>query len=180
MKRKVEKSTNISIVCLDYFYAVNVAKILAEQLDMYFLDTFELFKFDIAPNSLSEYIKIYGMKNFRKDQSGNVKYCSSFENTIMTFESGVVDNNINIKNIDKKGLLIFLNLSNTKIKNNLEKQNYTDKTEKKLLFPTEIQMMRRKERIKKYADITLNCTNFGQIKCSAEILRKIKEYYGVN
>ena len=49
--------SNIAVVCLDYKLALDVAKILAEELDMYFLDIQGLYEFDIKPRTISETIK---------------------------------------------------------------------------------------------------------------------------
>ena len=100
--------SNIAVVCLDYKIALEVAKILAGELDMYFLDIQGLYDFDIKPRTIAETIREYGIEYYRKEISGSIKYASSFENSIMTIESGAVEDVSNIEELRKHCLLIYI------------------------------------------------------------------------
>ncbi len=60
---------NLMVVCYDYGLARRVSRSLAEFLDMRFFDMFDMFRFDNAPNSLTDIIKNggteYALKKMR-------------------------------------------------------------------------------------------------------------------
>ncbi len=51
---------NILIVCYNYALSRRVASVVAERLDMRSFDMYEMFKFNNAPNTLEEILKING------------------------------------------------------------------------------------------------------------------------
>ena len=98
--------SNIAVVCLDYKIALEVAKILADELDMYFLDIQGLYDFDIKPRTIAEtmaiaiakYTKIpYEKKTFPNQPKLSAKGKGVLI-ILLAFENLMVSTNSSIKN----------------------------------------------------------------------------------
>lgn len=172
---------NIAIVSFKSGQAYNVAKVLAGQLDMSFLDTVELFEFDNAPRTQSDMIREFGLRLYKKEIRSTVKYASFFENTVINVDISALYSN-NILDIVKNNcLLIYLNNGTKRVYNFLKKQNYQTKELKKLYKLSLDQVEKRNRQIKDRADITLNVSaaHDHDLKIASEVIRHIKEFYGI-
>ena len=108
---------NIAIIGIDRQQAYETAKLLASELEMHFLDTIELFEFDNVPRTLSDMIKEYGLRYFRKKEKGTLKYASEFNQTVINCESGMAMKKKNFESLRQNCLSIISNITNT-IKSN--------------------------------------------------------------
>ncbi len=172
---------NIAIVSFKSGQAYNVAKVLAGQLDMSFLDTVELFEFDNAPRTQSDMIREFGLRLYKKKIRSTVKYASFFENTVINVDISALYSN-NILDIVKNNcLLIYLNNGTKRVYNFLNKQNYQTKELKKLYKLSLDQVEKRNRQIKDQADITINISSSREhdLKIASEVIRHIKEFYGI-
>ncbi len=170
--------SNIAVVCLDYKLALDVAKILAEELDMYFLDIQGLYEFDIKPRTISETIKKYGMDYYRKEISGSIKYASTFENAIMSIESGAVDIS-NVGKLRKHCLLIYIRTFPSWVENKDFKDDYKSAEEKKLYKVSGVDIITRDKFLCKHFDITVYGDDNDTKSFANNAIDKIKQYYGV-
>lgn len=171
---------NIAIIGFKREQAYEVAKLLAEQFDMSLLDTVELFEFDNAPRTQSSMIEEFGMRVYRKKFRSTVKYSSFFENTVINVDPSVAYSNGIFEILKKNCLLIYLNNGTKRIYNYLNKQQYKTKQLKQLYKLSLADVEKRAKRMHDNADITIYATGASEFKISSEIIRHIKEFYGVN
>ena len=78
-----ERDLNIVLVSMNVDLAQKMARALAEQFEMYYLDSMELYRFDIQPYTLTYVLKKYGIEYFREKQMDTMKYVASFSNTVI-------------------------------------------------------------------------------------------------
>lgn len=173
---------NIAIVSFKSGQAYNVAKVLAGQLDMSFLDTVELFEFDNAPRTQSDMVREFGISIYKKKIRSTVKYASFFENTVINVDISALYST-NILDIVKRNcLIIYLNNGTKRVYNFLKKQQYKTKELKKLYKLSLEQVEKRNRQIREKADITINVSSAHDhdLKIASDVIRHIKEFYGVH
>ena len=169
--------SNIVIVSLNREISRQVGEILAEELEMHFLDTIELFEFDNIPRSLSDILKENGEKYFREKEKSLTGYASGFENTVINIESGCCLVAKNIKKLKENCLVIYLHFPPNTIKKYLDKKNYETEELKKFYNITLKKIERRAEILSDKADIRISASNKSFLKLSSEVLRAINAYY---
>lgn len=179
MKKTGNSISNITFVGLNPEYTNQVASLVAEQLEMYFLDTLALFEFDISPVTLTEYLQMHGIGYYRDEEKGFVKYVCTFNNTVLTFQSGVLVSPTKMNCITKNGLVIYIHQEMNRIRKYQQAKNYQSPELKKLFFLKDSEISKRSDRAKKYSDIMVNGSKIGVFKCSSEVIRQIKKYYGL-
>ncbi len=180
MDKRQNKDINIAIVGLDYDFVLEVSKILASQLGLYFLDTIGLYEFDISPNTLEEVLINYGEPYFREKQKSTVKYVSSFNNTVMSFESGVVLDPENLDCIDKYGLIVYIHQDEKSLVNEFIRCEYKSQTLDKFFHISKQDIAKRDAILQQRSEIIVDATNYETIRCAGDIIKGIKKYYGVN
>ena len=168
---------NIVIIGANLPFVKEVSKTLADQLEMYYLDVHGLFEFDISPDTFADVLKRGGVKYFRNQQRGSVKYASSFENTVIAVELGVAESLDNIKILDKRGLLILLDSGFKATKSELKKLSFNSKKERKLFVVSRREFSRRVKNVKSQVDICIATDKFDVQTTIDEIKNKILEYY---
>lgn len=171
---------NIAIVGLNRKQSYEIAKLLAEELDMHFFDCLELFEFDNIPRSFPTMLKAYGEKYYRKKEKGMLKYVAGFCETVIHLESGMAELKTNIKAVKENCLLIYLHVPASKVKCKLDREKYDTKEEKKFFNIPPARIDERIENLKKGADIVILASSGSALKLTSEILRQIKAYYQVN
>ena len=179
MIKKCKCKSNIAIIGLNPEYTNEVASLVAEQLDMYFLDTLKLFEYDYAPYSLSELISENNIRWVRQKLVRTIKYACTLDNTIITFESGILNNKQKMSIIDKGCLIIYLHQEERKINKYQENVKYQTNELKRFCKIKESNIKKYISTAKEYSDITINASKFSTFKCMGEVLRAIKKYYGV-
>ena len=73
---------NILIISLDDKFAKNVAKLLADTLDMFVADTREMIEYDLSDSKTV--LKTCGLEYLKKREKKVVAKCSCYENTVLT------------------------------------------------------------------------------------------------
>lgn len=168
---------NIVIIGANLPFVNAVAKQLADQLEMFYLDLQGLFEFDISPETFSDLLKQGGEKYFRSRQRGSVKYASSFENTVIAIELGVAESLDNIEILDKRGLLILLESDFKSTAKQLKQVHFASRREKELFVVSKKEFERRVKNVQQEVDITINAQDANLEKVVDEINEKILEYY---
>lgn len=166
------KDVNIIFIGENFEYTKAVAEDLSARLDMYFLNSIELIKFDISPANMDEYFKGRPKGYFEESIFKSLKYMSTFENTaiVLPFGMALVPNGMQV--LDERGLVVH-------IKQKQQKAVADTKTEKGLLVPGLLSRGKAAKAVKEYADIVIDANNMGEIKCASEILKQILAYYNV-
>ena len=168
---------NIVIIGANLPLVNAVAKQLAGELEMFYLDLQGLFEFDISPETFLDLLRQGGEKYFRSRQRGSVKYASSFENTVIAIELGVAESLDNIEILDKRGLLILLESEFASFKKQAKQMSFASRKEKKLFVVSRREFLRRMQNVKQQVDIMVSAENPDVETIVAEINQKILEYY---
>lgn len=157
--------SNICILSIDKRYCRTISKILATSLNMYYADINELIVFDLQ--DVDEVRNLCGFEYVQKLELSKVKFVSTFENTLFTLDSHMLNNVKIYDTISKHALVIFLDMDkNTfyaKLKN--QKLAKSDKQNQKDMFDDRSQILRPK------SDIVIKCDGLKP----NEVVRLIKE-----
>lgn len=178
MEKRENSDINIILMGLDYFYTLEVGKLLSDQLEMYFLDSQGLYEFDIKPKTIDDIVSEFGMDYYRKAQSGTVKYISSFNSSILAIESGVVLNQENMEKLDKYGLIVYIRQSKELLQSLYAKTSELSDIKKQIYHLTNEEIETRDEKLKIASEILVE-DNGEPLRCVSEILKGIKQFYGV-
>lgn len=178
MEKRENSDINIILMGLDYFYTLEVGKLLSDQLEMYFLDSQGLYEFDIKPKTIDDIVSEFGMDYYRKAQSGTVKYICSFNSSILAIESGVVLNQENMEKLDKYGLIVYIRQSKELLQSLYAKTNELSDIKKQIYHLTNEEIETRDEKLKIASEILVE-DNGEALRCVSEILKGIKQFYGV-
>lgn len=165
--------TNLVVLCIDPVLGDSVAKLLADQLDMYFLNTTELFKFDHIPHTIEEFLETRKEKGFRELECGTIGYASTFYNTVMFVDSGVIKSKENVERLGKNAYFLFVKLDPVCVKKNLLSRIYENKVIKRFYNVSEKQLEIRQEKMDKIKDFSVNGNRKSPFKISADIIREI-------
>lgn len=174
-----ERDLNIVLVGLDPSFVSAVARQLAQSFDMYFLDSMELYKFDILPLTLGFVLRRYGIDYFREKQTDTIKYVASFSNTVITVESGALLYQENLDIINRDGLIVYLKQNENYLYKKLTNADYFSKEEYNFYCLSKRELIERDFCLSNVAEITSDVTGFSVKDCVNEIILKIEKYYGV-
>ena len=178
MEKRENSDINIILMGLDYFYTLEVGKLLADQLEMYFLDSQGLYEFDIRPKTIDDIVSEFGMEYYRKAQSGTVKYICSFNSSILAIESGVVLNPENMDRLDKYGLIVYIRQTKDLLHTLYENTSNLSAVKKQIYHLSDADIYTRDEKLKIASEIIVE-DNGEQLRCVSEIVKGIKKFYGV-
>lgn len=174
-----ERDLNIVLVCMDPEFCVRVAKLLSEQFEMYYLDSMELYRFDIHPLTFTYILKKFGLEYFREKQSDSMKYVSSFSNTVITVESGALLYQKNLDILTRDSIIVYVGIDEHKLNKSLLKQDYSSRDEYMFFCLNKREILTRDEVLKNIAEVIVDGSHYNEIECVRDITREIKKYYGV-
>ncbi|MBQ7466560.1 MAG: hypothetical protein IJS74_00650 [Clostridia bacterium] len=171
---------NIAIIGLDRDVAYEVSKMVANQLEMHFLDTIDLFEFDNKPRTLSEMLSQFGIRYFRQKEKGTIKYVTGFTNSVINIESGAAEFGGNLKELKTNCLVIYLRQDIRDFLQTMNKKEFKDEILKAFYYASPNAIQRRDNHLLTDADIVIDIYDQSVLKIASEVLRKIKSFYGVN
>lgn len=162
---------NIAILGIPQKFVKTISMYLADKIEMFYADVDELFAYEIKDLKSAE---TKSSKNYlRKAQSKQVKYVSSFENTIINISYSALISDDNYKFLQKNSLIVFINLSNEALKRAIKQE---DITESKEIIEQKISS----DKIKFYAqicNIKVNSNSIDKVKVAKEIINSITNYF---
>ncbi|MGN1223347.1 MAG: shikimate kinase [Christensenellales bacterium] len=162
---------NITIVALNKRYRKNIAKKLANTLQMFYLDINELVKYELF--DVKKVIKLSGLDYFSNEETKIVKSVSKYENTLCTLDLDTFFNNDNYKYLKEKNLIIFLKLNYDDFKLQLEKERLNNKYENLL----ELKVFDERNKVlEKLCDIVVDLS-LNEKNYEDKIIEEIKKYY---
>lgn len=170
---------NIIVCCLDYNIGVNVAKRLADSLDMYFLDIQGLYEFDIKPRTIAETIKEQGIDYYRNEISGTIKYVSTFNNSVIVIESGAIEEAKIVEKIKEHCLFIYVRSFPKWVENINYKFDCKSQEEENLYRLTDDCIVLRDKMLCENAEIIAYGEENNIQSFVDNIENKIKKFYGV-
>jgi len=161
---------NICVIGMVPEFTNGIAETLADKLDMFFANVNDLIEFDLIDVAETEII--CGRDYLLKIEQKKVREVCTYENTVITMDYSVLNNDENIKTIKDNCLLIYVKLNRD---NFLKKFRVGKKNDfNELLFND------RDFICTNIADVVADC-NFLTQKESVELLiEEIKRYYIVN
>lgn len=179
MKRNEDDITNIAIVGLCPEYNNQVARLLAEQLEMYFLDSAAFFEYDLTPYTVGEIIRMNGRDWMRKKENSFTRYVGSFKNTVATYSSRVLLSKMRINNVLRHSIVIYLQHDRERIEKYTKSKIYKTPEDKSFFHLRKADIDRRMALAKQYADITINVSRFSVFKAMSVVIREIKKIYNI-
>jgi len=173
-----ERDLNIVVVGMDIDFVERVSKMLAEQFDMYYLDSTELYRFDIQPYTLSFVLKKMGMEYFREQQMGTMKYVSSFSNTVITVESGALLYQKNLDMLTKDALLVYIRMDEHTLNKRLQNRDYFSREEYNFFCLNKREILTRDEVLQNICEVCVDASELDERTCLEILTTEIKKYYG--
>ena len=170
---------NIAIISLDRGVSYEVAKLVANELEMHFIDTIDLFEFDNKPRTLSDMLKQFGIRYFRQKEKGTLKYVSGFSNSVINLESGMAGFKGNFDTVKENCLLIYLKHDKNNLLKKFKDKSYDTGTLKRFYCISESVLIKRDMKLTNNADIVIKVNNQSPLKIASEVIRNIKSFYGV-
>ena len=115
---------NIVVVSLDEKFAKNVAKVLADMLEMYFADCKELIAYDLI--NPEEVLQKCGLEYFKKREKGVVSNCADYENTVISVSYDLFKEYTKLFN---NSFIVYLELPKLRLKEPPSKLAYQSRDE---------------------------------------------------
>lgn len=168
---------NIAIVGLNRAKSYEVAKMLADELDMFFFDALELFEFDNMPRTFAQMLKEYGESYYRRKEKGIIGYASEFNNCVINLEGGMAEIESNFESIKQTSLVVYLAEAVNIVEEDLKNQKFETEEEKGFFIVSEEVLKNRAEKLEKNAEIIVNASEGSCLKITSEVVRMIKNYY---
>lgn len=162
--------SNICITGLLNNYSSNVAKKLADDLELFFADIIKMIEFDII--DIGTTINILGMEYYKKLLNKKLKEVSMYENTV-TYLNYYVLNYDNCKENLKNYLTIYLQVDEEFYNRELLNE---DKTQLENKLEKGMFALRNKHFASK-CDIVINCIGKNEKQIVREIRKKIIDYF---
>ena len=174
-----ERDLNIVLVSMDPEFTNKVAQLLAEQFDMYFLDSMELYRFDIQPYTFTYILKKFGIEYFREKQMDSMKYVGSFSNTVITVESGALLYQKNIDILTKDAIIIYIKIDEHKMFKRMQSADYKSREEYGFFCLNKREILTRDEVLTNICEVMVDASDYDENKCLNNITDEIMKYYGV-
>jgi len=169
--------TNIILTGMPGTYKSAAGKLLAERLDMNFMDTDAFFEFEYG-KTIADCFREYGEDTFRDLEAKIVDRVYYFENTVIATGGGVPERDDNMEKLKRYGLIILLKCDVKELARRLKRDRsrpllrglFKGRAIKKLAE-------RRCERYLKYADIIVDNTGLSVPEAVDAIQEKILKFY---
>ncbi|MBQ7977145.1 MAG: hypothetical protein IJ301_00895 [Clostridia bacterium] len=166
--------TNIAFICLLENYAKNVSKIMAEKLEMFYVNVDDMVQFELgdAEHVVDTLGKSDGEKYINKCENKVVGNVTSFENTIICMNPTTMFSNDNFEKIVNTSYVVYLQISPKFFEQRCKYSgDYVDQELNNIAFT---------ERDKFYvekSDIVLNCSAFKEQKAVKKLMKAINKFF---
>lgn len=150
----------------------SVGKLLSKKLDMEFVEMDQLILKDSNRESIREIFKKDGENKFRELEKKVAESLANKKNAVISTGGGVVINEINIDNLKKAGVIIYLETNFDKVKERLEGVNdrplFQDKEGAVLLYK------KRQPLYNEFAQVTIRTDGFKIEQVVDEIIKNLE------
>lgn len=168
---------NIAITGFNREKLKSVGKALAEMLEMYYVDTIELYEFDHIPHTMTDMLKAQGRKEFRHKEIGTIGYVTDFSNAVITFETGAIKSAKNVKTLKSTCELVYLYEDVLDVKAKLDSDKYASGELKKFFNIPLNSIKLRSEKLIKISDVVVEIDRKTPKMIAGEILAKMQQKY---
>ncbi len=166
--------TNIALICLLDNYNKEVAEILSEKLELFFVNIDEMVEFELgdADHILNTLGSEEGADYIKKCEDKIVGNVANFENTIISLNPTTMFSNENYEKISNTSFVIYLQISPKFFE---ARAKYSaDVIDKDL---TEINFTDRDKLYVEKSDMVLNCSTFREHKAVQKTVKVIKKFF---
>ena len=162
---------NICVLSIDKRFSRIIGKHLSDNLDMFFADVNALIQFDII--SIEEVESACGINYLKKLEESKVKHVLSYENTLITLNSDMLNNPKIYEYIKNNSIVIFLDMDKKSFVAKLNNQQL-DKNDKQL----QIDMFEDRTKIvEEMSDIVVDCSGKTTRTIIPFIIKRIVDFY---
>ena len=165
--------TNITILALNKSFRKTISKQLAKKLEMFYIDTSDIIKFDME--AYNNVMSVNGIDFFSKLEDDAFNKVCGFENTIITTDFKLLNQGSNVKLLKASSLLIYLNLDYE-----FYKEKLIEERPRSNIYEESLNLMVFNERsqiLSDYSDITINISHKNENKILNLIIKEIQKYY---
>lgn len=166
--------TNIAFICLLENYAKNVAKILSEKLEMFYVDVEEMVQFELgdAEHVRSTLGDEAGAKYIHECETKVVKNVTTFDNTIIVIRPEHMFDGDNFDKIASTSYVVYLQISPKYFEQRCKYSgDYVDES------LTDIAFSERDKYFVEKSDIVLNCSAYKEAKAVKKLTKAINKYF---
>ncbi|MDR1094313.1 MAG: shikimate kinase [Clostridiales bacterium] len=169
--------TNIVLTGMMGTYKTSAGKMLADRLDMHFMDTDAFFEFEYGMK-IADCFKEHGEEAFRDLEAKIVDRVYYFENTVIATGGGVPERDDSMEKLKRYGLIVLLTCGHKELARRLKRE----KNRPLLKGPFKARALkkiaaRRRERYHKYADIVIDNTGLSPAETVDRIQEEILKFY---
>ena len=161
----------ILILALNHKFKKNIAQNLSKQLDMFYLDVFDLIKYELI--NIDEVIKKAGLEYYNKQETKIIKSLANFENIVVTMDNDSFFNKKNYEYLKNSSLFIYLKLSYSYFISLIKQEDVDSKYE--LMIDQKL-FDERDKILQSICDITININKRNK-NIEEKIIKEIKKYY---
>jgi len=163
---------NLTIIALNTEFKKNIAKKLANELDMFYVDINEFVKYDVV--DVNEIIKTAGLEYYNTLETKAVKTISGYENTLTTLNLSTFFCNDNYKYLKQSSLFIYIKVKYSDFKTKLLEERPQSAMYENML--NEKVFCERDDILVNLSDILVNA-NLKEKNLTNKIIKSIKKYY---
>ena len=158
-------------------FKTSAGRILAERLDMHFMDTDAFFEFEYDMK-INECFEEWGEEVFRDLESKVADRVYYFENTVISTGGGMIERDSSIEKLKRFGIIVLLTCDYRVIAHRLR----TDKTRPKFKGIRRKSKLKkiwavRKDKYHKYADIVIDNTDLTSAETADAVEKALIEFY---
>lgn len=165
--------TNITILALNNSFKKAISKKLAKDLDMFYIDTTDIIKFDME--AYNKVVNKDGVEFFTQLENDAFKRVCGFENTVITTDLDLINRNNNFELLSKSSLIIYLNLDYE-----FYKEKLIEERPRSNIYEENLNLIVFNERSKilsDYSNIIINVTHKNEKRINNLIIKEIQKYY---
>lgn len=165
--------SNITVIALLKKIKKEFAKMLADKLDMCYVDTDDIM--DYENSSMQEVLNTLGTKYYEKVETKTIESVSSYENSVITTGTGSIFATNNLNKIKETSLILYLQV-NFKVYKKIKNIDATEINKSKLIMD-EIVFAERDKLYCSSADIIIDASSLKTKKILKKAINEIKKYY---
>lgn len=166
--------TNLALICLLENYAKNISQILADKLEMFYVDVEDMVQFELgdAEHIVDTLGKTDGEKYINDCENRVVGNVTSFENTIICMNPTTMFSSDNFEKIANTCYIVYLQISPKFFEQRCKYSgDYIDQELNNIAFTD-----RDKFYVDK-SDIVLNCSAYREQKAVKKLMKTINKYF---
>ncbi len=166
--------TNIALICLLNNYNKEVANILSEKLEMFFVNIDEMVEFELgdADRILETLGDKEGLEYIKKCEDKIVANVANFDNTIISLNPTTMFSNQNFEKISETSYVIYLQIAPKYFE---ARAKYSaDVLDKEL---NEVNFTDRDKLYVEKSDMVLNCSTLREQKAVQKLTKIIKKFF---